>query len=678
LTSDQSTQALMDEVEKNSKNFFDEAPCGYVFTLQSGVIIKANQTLLKWIEYSESEVINRKRFQEILTVGCRIYYETNYSPLLQMQGFLNEITLDLLGNDGRVVPVLIHSEAVKDSTGDVLFIRSTLFNISDRRKYERELLSERRRAEQSEQRFKVLSQAGEALRRSFNHIENFKEVVQYVTNDFCDGCTIDLIKGGVLIRVAQSHRLESKIIPPFHLEKNTRLSSEAILTPGALATFPSYVTYFLKEFSPDSAMIVPLLQNDIPIGVIGFYMSELQRKFSPEDFDFARELANRCVSAFESACLQAEKESADLALRESHEWFSTTLGSIGDAVITIKTDKTISYLNPVAEELTGWTSFEAKGRPMNEVFCIINEVTGDPSINPVDKVLKEGIVAGLANDTALIRRDGSRIIIEDSAAPIKTSGGNVYGVVLVFRDVTQKYREERMLKETLNQLQEERVVREKFVDTLSHDLRSPITAAKMSAELILRKISQPEAVQAQAVRVINSVNRADQMIQDLLDANRIRAGEKIPLDMTSCDLAFEVREAVSDLITIHGDRFTVEVPNSVVGIWNCSALRRLIENLCNNGVKYGAPHKSIKVTLISQKDYVIIAVHNEGNPISEKDQLTLFDPYKRTHSAIQSGQRGWGLGLTLVRGVAEAHGGSVSVESSEQNGTTFYVRIPRN
>ena len=138
---------------------------------------------------------------------------------------------------------------------------------------------------------------------------------------------------------------------------------------------------------------------------------------------------------------------AEEALLERENLFRTTLYSIGDAVITTDKKALIRQMNPVAEKLTGWTEAEASGRPLPEVFRIINEQTRQPVANPAEKVLREGLIVGLANHTALIAKDGSEIPIADSGAPIKTEKGDIAGVVLVFRDMSGELEKYRLLEE---------------------------------------------------------------------------------------------------------------------------------------------------------------------------------------------------------------------------------------
>ncbi len=135
-----------------------------------------------------------------------------------------------------------------------------------------------------------------------------------------------------------------------------------------------------------------------------------------------------------------ERRAADLKLQEQREWFEVTLSSIGDAVITTDVEGLVTFMNPVAEQMTGWTLAEAKGRRMADVFKIVSEETGEPSPEPVSRVLATGTVIGLANHTALVDRRGQMKAIEDSAAPIRGASGKIVGVVIVFHDVTERRR----------------------------------------------------------------------------------------------------------------------------------------------------------------------------------------------------------------------------------------------
>ena len=142
-----------------------------------------------------------------------------------------------------------------------------------------------------------------------------------------------------------------------------------------------------------------------------------------------------------------ERAKAEEELRRQREWLQVTLSSIGDAVIATDVDARITFMNPVAEDLTGWRFGEASQKPVTDVFHIINEQTRKVVDSPVYKVLLEGSVVGLANHTMLIRKDGTEIAVDDSGAPIKDGTGNLLGVILVFRDITERRRDEEVLRQ---------------------------------------------------------------------------------------------------------------------------------------------------------------------------------------------------------------------------------------
>jgi len=178
---------------------------------------------------------------------------------------------------------------------------------------------------------------------------------------------------------------------------------------------------------------VPLVAEGKALGLlgVGYYQP---RKFSPDERRFVETLASHCAQALLRAA-RLERED------EARGWLNTTLRSIGDAVIATDGKGGVTFMNPVAEKLTGWTEAEARGHPLDQVFCIFSAKTGEGVESPVTKVLREGVVVGLANHTILRSRTGTQVPIDDSGAPIRTKSGEIKGVVMVFRDVTREQRE---------------------------------------------------------------------------------------------------------------------------------------------------------------------------------------------------------------------------------------------
>ena len=226
-------------------------------------------------------------------------------------------------------------------------------------------------------------------------------------------------------------------------------------------------------------------------------------------------------------------------------------------------------------------------------------------------------------------------------------------------------------------LKMEQNTRDQFVLTLAHDLRTPLAAAKISAQLIPHRLEQPELILKLAAKVNRDLERIDHMIKDILDLSQVRNGQSLPLQLASLNLNSVILTVIDELSQTHGDRFVCEGEN-VEGFWCENFLRRALENLLDNAVKYGCSDVPISIHIQSDGHQVAILVHNEGEPIAPDQVKSLFQPYFRSPQAEMSGKTGWGMGLALVESVAEAHGGQVKVESSLLGGTTFTLSLPKD
>jgi PAS domain S-box-containing protein len=138
-------------LQESAEDLYENAPCGYLSALPDGTILKLNQTFLAWTGYRRDDLVGRKRFQDLLTAGGRIFHETHYAPLLRLQGMVREIAVEIVCADGRRLPALINTVLKKDAAGRPLLTRTTVFDATERREYERELLRQRQRAEQADQ-----------------------------------------------------------------------------------------------------------------------------------------------------------------------------------------------------------------------------------------------------------------------------------------------------------------------------------------------------------------------------------------------------------------------------------------------------------------------------------------------------------------------------------------------
>lgn len=203
-------------------------------------------------------------------------------------------------------------------------------------------------------------------------------------------------------------------------------------------------------------------------------------------------------------------------LAQQREWLQITLSSIGDAVITTDTQGKVTFLNPIAERLTGWQSVEAAGQPVEQIFNIINETTRKPAANPISQVLQKGVPLGLANHSTLVSRNGQEICIEDSAAPIKDAAGKISGAVMVFHDVTRRRRAEE------NQSRLAAIVENSDDGIIGKTLNSIITSWNRGAERILG-YSAEEMIGQSIIKIIP----AERHEEETFILGRLRQGQSV-------------------------------------------------------------------------------------------------------------------------------------------------------
>ena len=374
---------------------------------------------------------------------------------------------------------------------------------------------------------------------------------------------------------------------------------------------------------------------------------------------FARNLAIRQRAA---DVLQAERER-----------FRTTLTSIGDAVVVTDGHGRVTLLNPAAQTLTRWAS-DAIGRPIEEVFRIVNEETRGTVENPVTKVLREGAVVGLANHTVLIGRDGTEVPIDDSGAPIRDGRGRTVGVVLVFRDITERRAAEQKLHENDRR-------KDEFLAMLAHELRNPLAPIRNAAHTLALLGTPDDRLQWVAGVIERQVGLMTRLVDDLLDVSRITSGQ-ITLQREAVSIAAVIAQAVEAARPpAESRKETLEVDVAADVGWVDGDQARLVQavgNLLDNAIKYTEEGGHIRLTAGADDREIVIAVRDTGVGITAGLLPHVFDLFTRADRSLERRQGGLGIGLTLVRRLVEMHGGRVEVSSEGTGrGSEFTIRLPR-
>ncbi|GHA27815.1 hypothetical protein GCM10007103_06570 [Salinimicrobium marinum] len=220
-------------------------------------------------------------------------------------------------------------------------------------------------------------------------------------------------------------------------------------------------------------------------------------------------------------------------------------------------------------------------------------------------------------------------------------------------------------------------MRQKLLGILAHDMRNPISAAYLAISMMNYEDGEERFEKIRKLAK-SSMKRSIDLVESLLDSITVEAGEGITLEFTSVDVSESIKSVYNEASEIYSNEIILKCNDEeIVGVFDETMIRRVLENLLSNAIKYGQRDKPVTISITEKEQFFALKVHNFGNPIPEERQQEIFQFMNTTRNASYSGVKSWGMGLTLVKAVAEAHGGEVRLESSEELGTSFTVSFDK-
>ena len=395
----------------------------------------------------------------------------------------------------------------------------------------------------------------------------------------------------------------------------------------------------------------------------------------------------RSVALQNAQSIHLARRRTEEVVRKQSEWLRVTLASIGDAVISTDVEGCVTFMNRMAESLTGWPQTEALGCPLTDIFRIVNQESRQPVDNPALRAMSEGTIVGLATHSILIAKDGTEWPIDDSAAPIRNEQGEVGGAVLVFRDISERKRmesERELLLATAQAAQKEAEqanrLKDEFLATASHELRTPLTAV-VGWSRMLRTGKLDAENSARALEAIErNATLQTKLIDDLLDVSRIITG-KLILDRRAIEMAHVISDAVNT-VRPAADAKHITIDTSfdaqagpVLG--DANRLQQVVWNLLSNAVKFTPKNGGIEVSLQPVDSQIELCVRDSGEGISNEFLPYVFERFRQGDGKTTRMHSGLGLGLAIVRQLVELHGGTVKAHSDGPGlGATFTVQLP--
>jgi PAS domain S-box-containing protein len=383
-----------------------------------------------------------------------------------------------------------------------------------------------------------------------------------------------------------------------------------------------------------------------------------------------RRVFHKLTTAYSHQIQEIKLRSEESYARE--QWLNTTIRSIGDAVIACDTDGNVEFMNRVAEKLTGWTETDAKTKSLHEIFPIFNEDTRVAVENPVDKVRRLGTVVGLANHTFLVARDNTEICIDDSGAPIRDSSGKMIGIVLVFRDIT-----ERRMSEGALMRAEKLAAAGRLAASVAHEVNNPLEGLTNLVYIALRSndLGEIHPLLAQAER---ELARIAHITRQSLGFYRETS---TPAHFKPATVVREVTDFYTSRAISLGVSFIIKAETEREVLGSAGELRQILSNLLANSLDACAIGSTIRIEASSALDPrdlsrpgVRITIADTGFGIPAKHLESIFEPFFTTKK-----DTGTGLGLWVSRELVEKHGGSLRVRSRTSDpfcGTVFSIFLP--
>ncbi|PTL83293.1 ATP-binding protein [Vitiosangium sp. GDMCC 1.1324] len=439
------------------------------------------------------------------------------------------------------------------------------------------------------------------------------------------------------------------------------------LTLRSVSNHPDLAYDVIRRLGIRAAYSVPLLHGETLVGV-AHMSSTTVYDFSESDKLLFRAMVNRATGFIVQAELAQRERLARAEAQSSLALLNTLLEASPVGIGFV--DRELRYLriNETLAEINGHPVAFHLGKTVREVLPGWISDTYEP-------LLRQVLATGqpVTNHEFVSKpRDGTGPPRHwlGNYYPVRAENGEVLGLGCVVVDITRQ-------KAVEAELRHSGELREQLIAVLGHDLRNPLNAITASAFLLQRTEDLSAGAQRAVERIRNSAGRMARMLSDILDFARSSMGGGLPVHRERVNLHDICRSTLEELqVANPGRRLELDVQGDGVGCWDADRLAQVVGNLVGNALQHGRPDTPVRVEVRDAGSDVYLHVHNEGEPIPPELQAMLFQPFRRGTTG-KAATRSVGLGLYIVRQVAQAHGGSVEVHSAQGEGTTFTVRLPR-
>ncbi|HEV8720917.1 MAG TPA: ATP-binding protein [Candidatus Binatia bacterium] len=450
--------------------------------------------------------------------------------------------------------------------------------------------------------------------------------------------------------------------PPYGLVSTIVFETREPYVSTDIQTDPNFKARTMQREGLISVIVVPIMSKKCILGIMTVGSRKFH-KFSKEEVSLLKAFGAQLGAALENAQLYGE-------VNKSKAFIENLVENAGDAVISTDVADQILTWNRAAEVIFGYNKEEAIGQSL----AILLPVNRPGELEDIkNKVRLTGLLRNL--EVRRKRKDGTIIEVALAISPIKDKGDNIIGFLQLAKDITEKKRYERRLRE-LDKMKSD------FVSNVSHELRTPLTAIKGSVDNMLDGITGPlnEKQGRYLTRIKSNADRLTRLINNILDLSRIEAGriDLRPANFSVVPLAKEVAEVLRTVAAEKLISLEVTSSNDGVDAWaDRDKVTQVLMNLIGNAVKFTPEHGKVTVAVERDgNDWVQVSVADTGPGILPEEANKIFVKFYQIDQAANQKTKGTGLGLAISKALVEMHGGKIWVESEVGRGCTFSFTLP--
>lgn len=654
-------------------------PCGYMLTCDEGMVLYANDFMLNLFQMDENEVVDKKNIRDFLSLGVKVYFETNLNALLKMQGNFTEVNLEIAAKDGKWVPVLVNAKVITQPLTNIISIHYTFFDITQRKKIEAELRLASYKQELLIKQLTVSNNNYQLLAKELEKNKNFykkqTEIHKHISQvGRVGGWEIDLIKGELIWSevTKQIHEVDTQTQPnlqegiSFFKEGETRTSITNVILNSVKTGNP-----FDEELQ-----IVTAKGNQVWVRIMGFAETTEDKniKLAPAHSHLTSQANEaqtiRLYGTFQDIDKQKKNmlllQQSNSNIAKDNAYLKSMVENNLFYIIKIDLEGNYTYFNPFFIEKMGIEPGEWLGKssmsliiPQDHQLCIdtVNKCFAEPDKSQL-VVLRKPTQNGITSN-------------QWEFSILKDESGNLTEFLCIGYEITPLLKKQEELELLLNITSNQNIRLNNFTHIVSHNIRSHV--ANLTGIISITDLDNVEETAISWGLIKNTVSSLDETINNLNQIISIQSEKELPVaNLNIYDEIIRLLQGITLLIERSKIAIVYDFEPTLTLNTNAAYFESIILNLVTNAIKYKAVNinPQIQISVFKKQNFKVISFKDNGLGIDLKRHSDkIFGMYKTFHNNKDAK----GLGLFIIKTQIEAMGGKIEVISKIGEGTTFNV-----